>query len=185
MLQRMTMVQVIGPKEDLGGVVDLLYRLGSVHLEEVHRSGIHGEVIRRMEAKRGEEASQVLAKVGGILQALPKVKSSLPDQAVLTGEVRSMKDGELVKRANRVINAIESTTGTLATRKSDLEFTIANLGRYAKIIGRIRPLEEQLAGPPGLRGDGHPHPEGVRRGSRRDPRYLGRDHEEPVRDPRR
>ena len=127
MLQRMTLVQVIGPKEDLGGVVDLLYRLGTVHLEEVHRSGVHGEVLRRMEARRGEEAAQVLAKVGGILQALPKVISSLPEQAALTGELRSMKDGEIVKRANRVISAIESTTGTLATRKSDLESTIANL----------------------------------------------------------
>jgi len=144
MLQRMTKIQVIGPKEDLGGVVDLLYRLGTVHLEEVHRSGVHGDVLRRMEARRGEEAPQVLAKVGGILQALPKVTGSLPEKVALTGELRSMKDGEIVRRANRAIGAIESTTGNLATRKSDLEFTIANLGRYAKIIERIRPLEEQL-----------------------------------------
>jgi V/A-type H+-transporting ATPase subunit I len=144
MLQRMTMVQVIGPKEDLGGVVDLLYRLGTVHLEEVRRSGVHGDVLRRMEARTGGEVPQVLAKIGGILQALPKITGSVPGQAVLTGELRSMTDRELVRRANRVISAIETTTGTLATRKADLEFTIANLSRYAKIIERIRPLEEQL-----------------------------------------
>ncbi len=144
MLQKMTMVQVIGPKEDLGGVVDLLYLLGTVHLEEVRRSGVHGDGLRRMEVRRGEEGSQVLVKIGGILQALPKITSTVPEEASVSGELRSLKDGELIKEANRVISAIGSTTGTLATRKADLEFTIANLGRYAKIIERIRPLEEQL-----------------------------------------
>jgi V/A-type H+-transporting ATPase subunit I len=144
MLQRMTKVQMIGPKEDLGGVVDLLYRLGTVHLEEVRRDGVQGDLLRRMGAKRGDEISQVLVKIGGILQALPKISENKDLQASLTADLRAMKDEDLVRKANQVILALESTTRELATRKSDLEFSIANLGRYARIIERIRPLEEQL-----------------------------------------
>ena len=33
MLQKMKRIQVIGPKEELGRVVDLLYRAGTIHLE--------------------------------------------------------------------------------------------------------------------------------------------------------
>jgi V/A-type H+-transporting ATPase subunit I len=144
MLQKMVKVQVIGPKEDLGGVVDLLYRLGTIHLEEARRTGVQGDTVRRMEARRGEELSQVLLRIGGILQALPAVHRVEAAQPNLTAELQAGKDEDLIRRANRVIGTLESMTRDLATRKSDLEFTIANLSRYARIIERIRPLEEQL-----------------------------------------
>jgi V/A-type H+-transporting ATPase subunit I len=144
MLQRMTKIQVIGPKGDLGRVVDLLYRLGTIHFEEVHKRGTQGDILRRMDAKRGEEISQVLVRIGGILQSLPKIPETRAEPADLTAELREKKDEDLVKRANQVIGTLESTTKDLAARKSDLEFTIANLSRYQKIIDRIRPLEEQL-----------------------------------------
>ncbi|HTY53419.1 MAG TPA: V-type ATPase 116kDa subunit family protein [Methanomicrobiales archaeon] len=144
MLQRMVKIQVVGPKEDLGGVVDLLYRLGTIHLEEVKRTGVYGEQVRRMEARRGEELSQAFARVGGILQALPRMPVEKAGQASLVSELRAARDEELVKRANQVIGSLEAKTRDLVTRKSDLESAIANAGRYARIIERIRPLEEQL-----------------------------------------
>jgi V/A-type H+/Na+-transporting ATPase subunit I len=44
---------------------------------------------------------------------------------------------------------VEETTKELASKKSDSEFTIANLARYQRIIDKIQPLENQL---PALEG---------------------------------
>ncbi|HUK38194.1 MAG TPA: V-type ATPase 116kDa subunit family protein [Methanomicrobiales archaeon] len=135
---------MIGPKEDLGGVVDLLYRLGTVHLEEVRRTGIEGDPVRRMEVKRGEELSQLLVRIGGILQALPAIPIPEGEGKARIAELRAERDDALAGKAKQVIGSLESVTRDLAAKKSDHEFTIANLGRYARIIERIRPLEEQL-----------------------------------------
>jgi V/A-type H+/Na+-transporting ATPase subunit I len=143
-LQKMTKVQLIGPKEDLGGVVDLLYRLGTIHLEEARQTGIHGDSVRRMEARRGEELSQLLVRIGGILQALPALSEDRSAQLTRVADLRQKKDSELARKTAEIIARLEATTRDLAGRKGDLESTIANLSRYAKIIERIRPLEEQL-----------------------------------------
>ena len=143
-LQKMTKVQIVGPKEDLGGVVDLLYRQGTIHLEEARHTGLHGDPVRRMEARKGEDLSQLLVRIGAVLQALPTLPEDRSAQAALVADLRQKKDPEIARKAAEVISQLEARTKDLAGRKGDLESTIANLSRYAKIIERIRPLEEQL-----------------------------------------
>jgi V/A-type H+-transporting ATPase subunit I len=81
MLQRMKKVQVIGPKNDLQSVVDLLYHSGTVHLEDISKTIRPGDtLLRRMVMDRGGEIANILVKIGGIFLALPKIKDDTQDR---------------------------------------------------------------------------------------------------------
>jgi len=43
-------------------------------------------------------------------------------------------DDELVEEASQVIGELETITKELATRKSDIEFTLTNLAHYEEVI---------------------------------------------------
>ncbi len=55
----------------------------------------------------------------------------------------------IIERAKEVISQLEVRSKDLITRKTDLEFTIANLSRYQTVIEKILPIEEQI---PSLEG---------------------------------
>jgi V/A-type H+-transporting ATPase subunit I len=145
MLQRMKKVQVIGPKNDLQSVVDLLYHSGTVHLEDISKTIRPGDtLLRKMVTDKGGEIATILVKIGGIFLALPKIKDDTQKQGQIYENLQQLSHHDLVARANHVIEALESTTKDLATSKSDLEFTLGAMDRYEKIIRKIQPLESQL-----------------------------------------
>jgi V/A-type H+-transporting ATPase subunit I len=145
MLQKMKKVQVIGPKKDLQSVVDVLYHTGTVQLEDITKTIQPGDTImRKMEAEKWGDISNLIVKIGGIFLALPKIKDDPQKQAQMFEELWKKSYEDLVARANHVIEELESTTRDLAAKKSDLEFTLTALDRYEKIIEKIQPLERQL-----------------------------------------
>jgi V/A-type H+-transporting ATPase subunit I len=145
MLQKMKKVQVIGPKKDLQSVVDVLYHTGTVQLEDITKTIQPGDTImRKMEAEKWGDISNIIVKIGGIFLALPKIKDDPQKQAQIFEELWKKSYEDLIARANHVTEELESTTRDLAAKKSDLEFTLTALDRYEKIIEKIQPLERQL-----------------------------------------
>jgi len=65
-------------------------------------------------------------------------------KAQLFEELRWKNDDELVEEASQVIGELETITKELATRKSDIEFTLTNLAHYEEVIQKLQPLEAQL-----------------------------------------
>jgi V/A-type H+-transporting ATPase subunit I len=145
MLQKMTKVQVVGPKKDLQTVVDILYHTGTVHLEDISKTITPGDtILRRLEVEKSSEIATLLVKIGGIILALPKTEGDAGKQTRLAEDIHRMSHEELTARANQLIDQLESTTRDLATKKSDLELNLGSLSRYEKIIEKIQPLESQL-----------------------------------------
>jgi len=147
MLQKMKKVQVIGPKKDLQGVVDVLYNTGTVQLEDITKTIQPGDtILRKMEAEKWGDIpfSNIIVKIGGIFLELPKIKDDPRKQAQIFEELWKKSYEDLVARANHVIEELESTTRDLTAKKGDLEFTLTALDRYEKIIEKIKPLERQL-----------------------------------------
>jgi V/A-type H+-transporting ATPase subunit I len=141
----MKKIQVIGPKKDLANVVDVLYHTGTVHLEDVSRSISPGDtLLRRMVVDKASDVSGLLVKIGGIFLALPKIQEDKKRQDTISKELRGLSYEGLIEKTNQVITELESTTKNLAAKKSDLEFTLAALNKYEKIIDKIQPLESQL-----------------------------------------
>ncbi|MGZ4906452.1 MAG: V-type ATP synthase subunit I [Halobacteriota archaeon] len=145
MLQKMAKIQVIGPKEDLHSAVDFLYNLGTVHLEDVSATISPGDtLLRRLQAGPKADIASALLKVSGMFHLLPSMPESEELKAQIYDGLRWKNDDELVEEANRVIGELEATTKELATQKSDIEFTLANLDRYEHVVEKLQPLEAQL-----------------------------------------
>jgi V/A-type H+-transporting ATPase subunit I len=145
MLQKMKKVQVLGPKKDLQSVVDVLYHTGTVQLEDISKTIRPGEtLLRKMEIEKGGDIANTLVKIGGIFLALPKIKYDTKEQEQIYEELQQISHHDLLARANHVIEELESTTKDLASKKSDLEFSLGALDKYEKIIKKIQPLESQL-----------------------------------------
>jgi V/A-type H+-transporting ATPase subunit I len=150
MLQAMKRIQVIGPKSELGHVVDLLYEAGTVHLENVPELIPKDEI--RLESVRQDEADAiagVLSTISAIFSTLPVIAEDPGVQAVLRTSLEKKSHTELVKRAQEIIHTLETTTRELAAKKTGLTLSIATLNRYAKVLDIIHPLEKEL---PALEG---------------------------------
>ena len=145
MLQKMKKIQVLGPKNDLQSVVDVLYHTGTIHLEDVSRTILPGDtILRKMDFTKAGELTNILMKIRGIFISLPKIADDIQKQARITEDLQKKSQVELIDRAKYVVTVLESTTKDLAERKSNLEYTLNALGRYEKIIKKIQPLENQL-----------------------------------------
>jgi V/A-type H+-transporting ATPase subunit I len=145
MLQKMKKIQVMGPKNDLQSVVDVLYHTGTVHLEDVSKAILPGDtILRKMDFTKSAELTNILMKIGGIFLSLPKLADDTQKQAQITEDLQKKSQADLFDRASHVVAVLESTTKDLAERKANLEYTLNSLGRYEKIIKKIQPLESQL-----------------------------------------
>jgi len=145
MLQAMKRIQVIGPKEDLGRAVDLLYRAGTVHLENAPDLIPRDEIcLARVRQEEDEAVSEVLGKINAIFSTLPLTadEPGLQDQLARTLERKT--HAELVARAREIIHTLETTTRELAAKKSDLVLSITALNRYEKVLDIIQPMEKEL-----------------------------------------
>jgi V/A-type H+-transporting ATPase subunit I len=145
MLQQMAKVQVIGPKHDLHSAVDLLYNLGTVHLEDATKTIAAGDtLLRRGEVGPRADVASALVKISGMLHLLPELPVNEVLKAQIYDELRWKDDDELVEQASRVITDLEATTKELATRKGDIDFSLANLDHYEHVIEKLQPLEAQI-----------------------------------------
>ncbi len=141
----MVKVQLVGPKQDLNSVVDTLYRLGTIHLEDVSSNIPMGRtILRRIEIEKSGELSSLLGRIGGTLLAIPKKELDSKKFEEYLKKLQQDTQQELMNHAARVLGELEPTTKNLASTKGDQEITLSNLTRYEKIIERIRPLENQL-----------------------------------------
>lgn len=145
MLQAMKRIQVIGPKAELGRVVDLLYEAGTIHLENapdlVPNSEIGLTCVRLDEV---DEVADVLSKIGAIFSTLPVIADDPDIQAGLRSSLENSTHTELVARARTIIRTLETTTRELAAKKTGLTLSITTLNRYAKVLDIIHPVEKEL-----------------------------------------
>ena len=101
MLQKMTKVQVIGPKQDLQSVVDVLYHTGTVHLEDVSKTLHPGDtLLRKLDITKGGELANILLKVGGIYLTLPKIADDKEKQEAIYNTFQKKSESDLIARAN-------------------------------------------------------------------------------------
>ena len=145
MIQKMKSVLVVGPKSDFSQIVDVLYHMGTIHLEEVseYLQPESGN-IRKIVTGSMTDIPALIASIEGISLLLPAVKDNSDRAPQRYEEIHHLSTPEVLARAGQVVGVVGETTRTLSTKKSDLEITITGLNRYEKIIDKIQPLEQQL-----------------------------------------
>ncbi|NYT16396.1 MAG: V-type ATP synthase subunit I [Methanomicrobiales archaeon] len=145
MLQRMTNVLVVGPKNDYQEIIDVLYQEGTVHLQDATESFPQlNEVFRPMESTTQVDLTLLLVKINGIYQILPRMPENRQEQDRIYQELHLKSATELISVISSEIGELESRTRALAGRKGDLELSKTALERYEKIIEKIQPLESQI-----------------------------------------
>ncbi len=145
MLQKMKNVLVVGPRKDYQEIIDVLYREGSIHLQDT--SGIvagHSPTFSQMEVPKEEEISALLVKLKGIALILPKSGSEPVKKGDCEDSLQKLSTPALIGRAHHVIFNMESHTRDLANRRSDLELRRTSLDNYARIMSKIQPIESQV-----------------------------------------
>ena len=145
MIQKMKSVLVVGPKSDFSQIVDLLYHMGTIHLEEVSEYLQPGNGnIRKIVTGSMADIPGLIASIEGISLLLPAVKDDSDRAAQRYDEIHHLSTPEALARAGNVVGVVGEITRNLSTKKSELEITITGLNRYEKIIDKIQPLEQQL-----------------------------------------
>ena len=145
MLQKMKRVQVIGPKEEFSRVVDLLYHEGTIHFENACQCISHCEIpLKKIEAKKTAEVTKALEKISTVFSTLPIVEENKERQSLIGKELTEENLDQTLVRSKRIVDELELITKELATRKSELSFTITSLKRYEKVIQTIEPVEHNL-----------------------------------------
>ena len=146
----MKRIQVIGPRAELGRTVDILYRAGTVHLENATLLVPHAEIgLVPVEVEEARDIGGVLSTIDAIAGTLPVVRDDPTRQAELSAAMDTRSHPELVTRAREIIRDLEVTTRELSAKKSELTLSVTNLDRYAKVLDIIHPIEKEL---PALEG---------------------------------
>lgn len=145
MLQKMRRIQVIGPKKDFQETVGVLYRMGTVHLEDVSKCVSPEEcVLNKIEPEKEADLASMLAKIDGIFFTLPKVKDDPEKQASIIDDLDKKTYEEVLTKANKLVQELEWTTKNLALKKSDLEYLITSFIKYEKVIDKIQHIENEI-----------------------------------------
>ncbi len=145
MLQKMRRIQVIGPKRSFHEAVDVLYRAGTVHLEDVSQCIPEDEIsLKKVKMEGLGDVPGILVKINGIFFTLPRTADEQGLQARFEQELDAREHDRIIERARQVIADLEWTTKDLALRKSDHEMAITALNRYEKVIRRIQHIEPEL-----------------------------------------
>lgn len=146
----MRRIQVIGPKEELGRAVDILYRAGTIHLENATRLVPPDEIgLVPVEVEQARDISDVLSAIDAIAGTLPVAVDDPLRQALLNASMDDRSHRELVVRAREIVRELETTTRELSAKKSELTLQVTTLNRYAKVLDIIHPIEKEL---PALEG---------------------------------
>jgi len=150
MLQAMKRIQVIGPRAGLGRAVDILYREGTVHLEDAPERISREEIpLDRTRQDEADEVVSALAAISAILSTLPVVADDAGTQARVRASIEAKSHRDLVVRSKEIIRTLESTTRDLSARKGGLALEVTALGRYRNVLEILQPVEKEL---PALEG---------------------------------
>ncbi len=145
MLQQMKRIQVIGPKQAFNRVVDLLYQEGTLHLEDVSRSVSPDEIhLEKVVLDTAGDVALVLGKINGIFSTLPNVSDDTTHLDEIRKTLQNQSHEQVLLRAQEIIRNLETTTRTLASRKSELTLTVTALNRYSKVLVILQPLEREI-----------------------------------------
>jgi V/A-type H+-transporting ATPase subunit I len=145
MLQMMKRIQVIGPRAELNRVVDLLYRIGTIHLENAPDLIPPGEIgLDHVRLDEVEHVSDVLLRINAIFSTLNVAADDPERQAQILSSIERKTHHELVQRGREIIRNLETTTRELAAKKSELALSITVLNRYEKVLDIIHPVEKEL-----------------------------------------
>jgi V/A-type H+-transporting ATPase subunit I len=141
----MNRIQIIGDRRDFDRAVDILYRTGTVHLEDVseHVSGDE-LLLEKVRTSQAAEISALLEQVQVILATLPATAAGVTGQTRFAKQYAGESHEWITGRAKKMIADLETTAKDLAHRKNDLTQKIAALNRYAKILRIIEPIEHEL-----------------------------------------
>lgn len=145
MLQSMKRIQVIGPRNELNRVVDLLYQEGRVHLENASEVVPAREIpLTPVKLEAAQNIADVLGKIQAIFSTLPPIADDKARQAAIHADLETKSYDQIIQRAREVIRELERTTKELTARKSDLTLDSTALERYAKVLSIIQPVEREL-----------------------------------------
>jgi V/A-type H+-transporting ATPase subunit I len=145
MLQVMKRIQMIGPRAELNRVVDLLYRVGTIHLENAPELIPPGEIsLDHVRKEEEENVTDVLLRINAIISTLHIVDDDPVRQAQILLSLEKKTHHELVLRAQEIIRNLETTTRELAAKKGELALSVTVLNRYEKVLDIIHPVEKEL-----------------------------------------
>jgi len=145
MLQKMKRIQVVGPRKDMERAVDLLYREGTLHLENAAGTIPKNEIrLRPATTALAQEINEILTKIRNIFITLPAGPADTSRTGRLRSSFRSMQPEEVLARARELIAELETTTRNLASKKTELTLTITSMTRYAEVLSIIQPVEREL-----------------------------------------
>jgi V/A-type H+/Na+-transporting ATPase subunit I len=150
MLQTMKRIQVIGPKDELSRVVDLLYSAGTVHLENATETVRPEEIpLTPVELGTADDIADVLSKITAIFGTLPAIADNTVEQGRILAGLEKTDHDQIIRRARSIIKELETTTRELSSKKRELALSVTALERYAKVLAIIQPVEKEL---PALEG---------------------------------
>jgi V/A-type H+-transporting ATPase subunit I len=145
MLQRMIRIQVVGPRQELNRVVDILYNAGTVHLENASDEISASEIsLTPVRIEAAQSITDVLGRIQAIFSTLPAIADDPGRQAAVRTALEAKSYDEIAVRAKEVVHELEITTRDLAARKSELVLAVTALDRYSKVLSIIQPVEKEL-----------------------------------------
>ena len=145
MLQKMSSILVVGPRNEAEQIVDTLYQEGTIHLVDMTPAGPSGPgELRRIDEASATEVDQLLLKVNGLLKLLPKGHDAVEHPEDVDAELRGRPLQEMLAIIRGRLEGLDATTLDRSNRKAELELTATTLERYARILRRLQPLEDAL-----------------------------------------
>jgi len=104
MLQKMIDVLVVGPKKDYEKIVDVLYQLGTIHLQDVSDNFESDDLtFKKMDLIKSEEILQLLVKINGIYQIIPTISENGAGHDQIYEKYRWLTTVEIMNRAQTII----------------------------------------------------------------------------------
>lgn len=144
MLQKMSSILIVGPRSDAGQIVDTLYHEGIVHLVDISPTGTAPGELRPIDEESVVDVDQLLLKVNGLLKLLPKGREAPESAGEVDEDYRVRTLEETVEEIRTRLGGLDATTVEMSNRKADLELEATTLGRYAKILRRLQPIENAI-----------------------------------------
>ncbi len=145
MLQKMSSILVVGPRSEAARIVDTLYHEGTVHLVDMSPGGSAGPgELSPIDEESLIEVDQLLLKVNGLLKLLPKGRDSPESAGELDEGLHGRTLEETLDEIRTRLGGLDATTVEMSNRKADLELEAITLGRYAKILRRLQPIEDAI-----------------------------------------
>ncbi|MFB6292351.1 MAG: V-type ATP synthase subunit I [Candidatus Nanohaloarchaea archaeon] len=126
----MTKISVTGPKHHLQSVIDTLYELNLLHIEDYD-----GELETGEPFEEGEELSQMLVDVRAVLSKLPEVEDGEEKEFYLNELQENLED------VRSQLENIEDRRDEVKARISEIEDDISTLSRFRGIDMRYEELQ--------------------------------------------